>query len=274
MARQVDFLVCPACHRSALVIEDERSARCAGCSTPFPVSEGVVDLLRDPPAGPPRAQRTMEWPWLVRIYESRLWRRGPIDSAIVGCTFAEEESIVLRALALRPDARALDLACGPGIFTRPMARAAAAGEIVGLDVSWPMLAYAGDRAREESVRNVTWVHASAFELPIADTSLDAVNCCGALHLFAELQRVLGEVRRVLKPGGRFVGGTGRRVEGRLGDLQRRLWLRAGVAQRSTPELRSALEQAGLGAVQVHHTTRFWQIVSAVRPPEARVAAAA
>lgn len=219
-----------------------------------------------PPAAaePGYAQRTMEWPWLVRIYESRWWRRNGLFTVALGCSFDEEQAHILRSLGLRTESRVLDLACGPGIYTRPIARAATQGTVIGLDISRPMLSFATGRAREDGLGNILWLRASAFELPIADASLDGVSCCGALHLFADLSRVLGEIRRVLKPGGRFACAMSHRLDGMLGDIEMVTTRWSGLTARSSDELRALLEGAGFGCVEVHHSKRIWQIASAVR----------
>jgi SAM-dependent methyltransferase len=265
MRLPANLLHCPACRTGFLAIHEDQQAHCGACRAAFPAVDGVIDLLPPATQKPGYAQRTMEWPWLVRMYESRWWRRNPVFAAGFGCSFEEEQAHILRSLALRTDARVLDLACGPGIYTRPIARAVPEGTALGLDISWPMLSYATARAREESVDNIVWLRASAFEIPIAGASLDAVSCCGALHLFADLSRVLSEIRRVLKPGGRFACGMSRRLDGRLGDLEMMTTTWSGLTARSSDELRSLLEGAGFGNAQILHSKRFWQIASAARP---------
>ncbi len=140
-----DLFRCPSCRQGFVSPQEDRSVRCGHCQATFP-ADGVIDLLPPPVKKPAYAQRTMEWPWLVRIYESRWFRRSRLAAAACGCTFEEEQALILRSLALRPDARILDLACGPGIHTRPIARAVPGGIVLGLDISWPMLSYATARA--------------------------------------------------------------------------------------------------------------------------------
>ena len=110
-----------------------------------------------------------------------------------------------------------------------------------------------------------WLRASAFEIPIADESLDGVSCCGAMHLFADLSRVLSEILRVLKPGGRFACGMSRRLDGLLGDIEMMTTTWSGLSARSSDELVSLLEGVGFANVEIHHSQRIWQIASAARP---------
>jgi ubiquinone/menaquinone biosynthesis C-methylase UbiE len=93
----------------------------------------------------------------------------------------------------------LDVACGPGNFTRAFAGAAGGGLVVGLDASRTMLAQA---ARERSSDGIAWVRAGATDLPFRDGTFDAVCCFAALYLIEEPLRAVDEIARVLAPGGR------------------------------------------------------------------------
>ena len=151
MTLPINLLHCPACRKGSLSTHEDQNAHCDQCHATFAAGDGVIDLLPAATQKPGYAQRTMEWPWLVRLYESWWWRRSPLIAAALGCTFEQEQDYVLRSLALQPEARILALACGPGIYTRPIARAVPQGVALGLDISWPMLSYAAARAREESI---------------------------------------------------------------------------------------------------------------------------
>ena len=110
-----------------------------------------------------------------------------------------ERRIALRMLDLSPNSRVLDLACGPGNFTREFARVADEGLVVGLDASQAMLAVA---VRETNSANVAYVRGDACALPFSDGSFDAVCCFAALYLIEQPMRALDEIARVLAPGGR------------------------------------------------------------------------
>jgi SAM-dependent methyltransferase len=91
--------------------------------------------------------------------------------------------------------RVLDLGCGKGRFARSLMERGA--EVVGLDLSAGMLADAGGLVR---------VRGSACRLPFDRGSFDAVVAVEVFeHLAPEaIDRVCGEVLRVLEPGGTFV----------------------------------------------------------------------
>ena len=106
---------------------------------------------------------------------------------------------VLELLAARPGERILDLGCGDGQLT---ARIAATGaEVVGVDASSQMAAAARSRGLHVD-------EGRAELLPYAVGSFDAVFSNAALHWVRDQDAMLGEVRRVLRPGGRFVAEMG------------------------------------------------------------------
>jgi ubiquinone/menaquinone biosynthesis C-methylase UbiE len=145
-------------------------------------------------------QRLMQTPLIVSIYE-KFWRRAGYYLASSRSFSRELQTVVTMGKSQSPE-RALDLACGTGVFTRPLARITR-GPVVGLDLSRPMLTHAQRLARKERMGNVVFVRASAFSLPFADSTLPYVNCCGALHLFDRPSDALREISRVLQPGGHF-----------------------------------------------------------------------
>jgi ubiquinone/menaquinone biosynthesis C-methylase UbiE len=213
------------------------------------------------------AQRAMESEAIVRIYESRLWRRSLIATLALGISFEREQELIGRAARLSPGDTLLDLACGPGIYTRPFARQVAPGLVVGLDLSPAMLRHARRRARAARLANLALVRGDALRLPFAGGRFDVVNCCGALHLFPDADLALREVHRVLKPGGRFTVAAFRRGSGRwatLGSALRRRIM--GIDSFTPAELEARLGAAGLGEAECHHAGAQWLIMSARRIP--------
>ena len=75
-------------------------------------------------------------------------------------------------------------------------------ELVGIEPSEPMLHRARQRAAE-SHREVTLVEASAEQLPFEDDSFDTVVTMAVLCTVDDPARSLREIRRVLRPDGRF-----------------------------------------------------------------------
>jgi demethylmenaquinone methyltransferase / 2-methoxy-6-polyprenyl-1,4-benzoquinol methylase len=106
--------------------------------------------------------------------------------------------------ALAPGDRALDVATGTGDLALALARRVApGGEVVGSDFSEGML----DRARakdEPAAASVRWEWGDALALEHPDGSFDAATVGFGARNFADLDRGLAEMARVVRPGGRVV----------------------------------------------------------------------
>jgi ubiquinone/menaquinone biosynthesis C-methylase UbiE len=76
--------------------------------------------------------------------------------------------------------------------------------LIGVDVATRMLRQALKRRPRALARRILFVRGDAAQLPFASTSLDACTGHSFLYLVADRSAVLGEARRVLKPGGRLV----------------------------------------------------------------------
>lgn len=102
-----------------------------------------------------------------------------------------------RAAGLGKSGRALDVATGSGKLALALHRAAPDGLVVGLDFSARMLGVASERAR-----GPVYVRGDGLRLPFPDGSFDAVTVAFGLRNFADPVAGLGEMLRVLRPGGR------------------------------------------------------------------------
>ena len=165
------------------------------------VEDGYLDLLGETdPTGAHPGQQLMLSSALALVYE-RWWRPlgGRLLMGATGPGVEDEHRMALSMLELSPNDRALDVACGPGNFTRSSARAAGEGLVVGLDASRTMLDIA---VRKTESANLAYVRGDACTLPFRDGSFDAICCFAALYLIQEPTRALDEIARVLAPSGR------------------------------------------------------------------------
>ncbi len=96
----------------------------------------------------------------------------------------------------------LDVACGPGILSAAIAKSAR--DVVAFDLTPEMLKKAAQRCNEAGLANVSFREGNATELPFADGAFDAVMTRLSVHHFDRPSRVMSEIFRVLRPGGRFV----------------------------------------------------------------------
>ena len=117
------------------------------------------------------------------------WRRRAADLAQLG-----------------PGGRALDVATGTGDLAFELAnRIAPGGEVLGVDFSEQMLDVARRKAAERALpARVGFEWGNAMELDYADDSFDAATVGFGVRNFSDLDRGLGELARVVRPGGRVV----------------------------------------------------------------------
>jgi len=225
--------------------------------------DGCIDLLgEESAAGSGAGQRLMESAGLVMIYE-RLWRPvlGRLLMGVLGPGMRDEQLVAVEMLDLADGDRVLDVACGPGNFTRAFAREDQ-GLVVGLDASSAMLARAVHETRED---NVAYVRGNASAMPFIDGAFDGVCCFAALYLIEDPFAAIDEMVRVLAPGGRLAILTsvnrGLLPAGVSDALSRPL---TGVRIFGRDDITDALRQRGLDKV-AQRVTGLAQFVSARRP---------
>jgi len=116
----------------------------------------------------------------------------------------EAERLAERATAGLANAEkmlAIDLACGPGTFTRPLA--ARVRQAIGADLTPAMVEKARAEAARDGIANIEFVCADIYALPFADGVAGIVSCGYAFHHMTDPARALAEMARVLQPGGRM-----------------------------------------------------------------------
>ena len=142
-------------------------------------------------------------PEAVRAFEHGRWQRA---AAVYEATFASATHPFIDALLdtaqVTSGTRLLDIACGPGILSAAIAKSAR--DVVAFDLTPEMLKKATQRCSEAGLANVSFREGNAAELPFADAAFDAVVTRLSVHHFDRPGRVMSEIFRVLRPGGRFV----------------------------------------------------------------------
>jgi SAM-dependent methyltransferase len=188
----------------ALELLDAEAAESA--RRPDAAAAGYLDLIgEDAPESTGPAQRLMLTRAVPAIYE-RYWRPAlaRVCKGLTGPGMAEEMRIARLLLGLGPGDTVLDVACGPGNFSREFGRVVGSdGLVVGIDASQTMLARGAEELRRAGPANVALVRGDATSLPFRDASFDAACCFAALHLFAAPFQALDEICRTLAPGGRI-----------------------------------------------------------------------
>ena len=213
---------------------------------------GYLDLLGgDEPGSTGIAQNLMLTGVVPTVYE-RWWRPalGRVAKGLLGPGMADEHRIARLLLGLTPGDGVLDVACGPGNFTRRFAHLVSqTGLAVGIDASPTMLERAV-RDSPDPFGNLLYVRGNAVELPFRDRSFDAVCCFAALHLFAKPFVALDHMARVLTPGGRVAIFTSCRTRSApLRTVDGLVGARSGMRMFEHDEITGALAERGFEDVR-------------------------
>jgi arsenite methyltransferase len=112
-------------------------------------------------------------------------------------------ALVHEALGASPGERILDAGCGPGFYVaETLDRVGPSGSVAGVDASAAMLAVAARRC--EGRGNVEFHEGDVTALPVDDAGFDRVLSVQVLEYVADIPAALGELFRVLRPGGRVL----------------------------------------------------------------------
>jgi len=134
-------------------------------------------------------KETMRAPWIAGNFGAIAKTIGAPDA----------EGFVAR-LVLEPDVHVLDIACGTGNVTLPLARRGAT--VTGLDMTPHLLEEARARAASEGL-NIRFDEGFAEALPYPDASFDMVVSMFGIMFSPAPETVASEMARVLRPGGRL-----------------------------------------------------------------------
>jgi SAM-dependent methyltransferase len=142
---------------------------------------------------------------------------GPESARRLGYDAAEIDALPQRATEsfagvgnplalgeLRAGEVVLDLGCGAGMDSLLAARRVGpTGRVIGVDMTGAMVEKARANALAAEIGNVEFHRGEAGELPVGDGTVDVVISNGVFNLCRDKSRVLAEVFRVLRPGGRL-----------------------------------------------------------------------
>lgn len=199
------------------------------------------------------------------------WRRSSLGEI----TETLERRLILRLAGPLQKKSVLDVGCGDGTLARVAARHGAA-RVVGCDPDPRMIA----RATARGAADIAFAVARSQALPFADGSLDVVTCITVLAFVPDAADAIGEMARVLRPGGRLViGDLGpwsywalrRRIRGWFGAA---LW--RGARFRGAHELAAMARHAGLavgvinGAIFYPPSTALARLMAPLDPALGRV----
>lgn len=164
--------------------------------------------------------------------------------------FLHELHAVITALNLKKTDTLLDIGCGPGLYTVPCA--ALVRSVVAMDFVPAFVAAAKKNAA--GYQNVRAMRGDLRRLPFRKNSFDKILVGSVLHYLedmAEVKRVLGDLRRMLRPGGRALLTM-------VPDLARKESYGKGRLWFDTKEILAAAKSAGLRGKVVSVPTEVWQ----------------
>lgn len=111
--------------------------------------------------------------------------------------------VLRRAWDVGPGDRVLDVGCGAGQTTREAARLAEAGNVLGVDISAPMIERARELAGAEGLGNLAFLCGDAAVQPFQSQAFDVVISRFGTMFFAEPVAAFANLARALRHGGRL-----------------------------------------------------------------------
>jgi len=138
-----------------------------------------------------------------RVFEAVAPRYDLMNDLMSGGVHRLWKAEMMRWLNPRRGQRLLDVAGGTGDVAERFLGAGGGGAVV-CDINLAMISAGRDRALDRGcVGGMVWLCGDAEALPIADRTVDAVSIAFGLRNVTRIDRALAEMRRVLRPGGRF-----------------------------------------------------------------------
>ena len=99
----------------------------------------------------------------------------------------------------------LELACGTGITTIEIAKRVK--KVYAVDLSQRMIDKAKTKAEEQAVDNIEFSISAIEEINYPSESFDAVTAFNVLYFLRDGEKALGQIHKMLKPGGVFLSAT-------------------------------------------------------------------
>jgi ubiquinone/menaquinone biosynthesis C-methylase UbiE len=114
---------------------------------------------------------------------------------------------VIDLLQVRPGDKVLEVGFGPGVGVQLLTSSASAGYVAGVDPSKEMVAQATTR-NKKAIENgrVGLRHGSVASLPFTDNTFDKALAINSIQVWPDAVAGLGEMRRVITPGGKLALG--------------------------------------------------------------------
>lgn len=154
----------------------------------------------------------------------------------------------------------LDIGCGGGATLRRLLKRSKGGMVYGIDISEESVAKARKVNAAVLDKQVFVTQGSAEKLPYEDWKFDLVTAVETIYFWPNLPQCLQEVRRVLKPGGRFA------IMVEVADENSKwVTLVEGMKAYSPEQLKDLLADAGFVEIEVHRKKPSYATVIGLKP---------
>jgi len=107
---------------------------------------------------------------------------------------------ILRTIEIKSEFTVADLGCGSGFLTVPLSRKAR--KVYGIDIQKEMLEFLEQKMRSLKIENIHPLLSKENEIPLGNASVDLLVSMNTLHEFDDKERMVEEMKRVLKQGGK------------------------------------------------------------------------
>lgn len=204
-------LACPKCGSEMRLGGDpghddddarEGELTCVGCGSSYPISGGMADLTYPQQLAPSDLEFREKYDVGANRYDLGLdWLFAVFDEDP-----ATVRSKLVDLLELDAGARVLETGCGTGEDSiHILNRIGPHGRLTATDISRPMLDLAQTKVGD-SIDRLELHQCNATALPFRDNEFDAAFHFGGINEFGDVTTALGEMDRVVRPGGKVVAG--------------------------------------------------------------------
>ena len=227
---------------------------------PHPTPE-TEDVLGADAATRALSVTVVENDFVTRVYE----KLASVYDFTYGPALHPGRVDAIRRMSIKPGDRVLEVGVGTGINVDLYPSTCA---VTGVDLSSPMLEKARDRVARTGVRNVRLLQMDAANLKFADDTFDIVYAPYVISVVPDPVRVVGEMRRVCRPGGKIIVlNHFRSPNPLLAKVERAISpFTVHIGFKSDVDLPGFLAQADLTPISVQKVSfpRIWSLVTFIK----------
>jgi phosphatidylethanolamine/phosphatidyl-N-methylethanolamine N-methyltransferase len=199
--------------------------------------------------------------FVERVYE----KLAKVYDLVFGPTLHPGRLVAIERMGIRAGDRVLEVGVGTGINTSLYPGNC---HVTGIDLSASMLEKARERVARERLRNVRLIEMDAANLTFEDGSFDIVYAPYLVSVVPDPVRVVQEMRRVCRPGGKIIVlNHFRSANPILSRLERAISpLTVHVGFKSDLDLPGFLAQANLQPISIEkvNVPRIWSLVTCTK----------